>query len=88
MSWQQEAIAAIRERGWWKKDMGPRDGRLCLMIALPSDPEITGAVRRSIGRIFPERGSVRGIGEMRIVAFNDHPDTTQEDVECVLTEAR
>jgi hypothetical protein len=79
----EEAERILSEEGWWKGGE-PRNGVPCLGLALskacPVQAQIL--VSRLVVEIadilFPER-YVR-----TIPAFNDHPDTTRENVSLVL----
>jgi hypothetical protein len=97
MSGAREALelagAELDRHGWGK---GPElaEGKLCLGIAMMAAASrlgclyITGspayeAVREQIMQHFPGRGG----WYCSIPAFNDHPDTTEEDIRLVLKHA-
>lgn len=93
MSWQEDAVAKLRASGWWQKRMGQRLGRLDIFDVVPMRPEVTGALRQAIIRLFPERAAECANnmllpGVPSIISFNDHRKTTLEDVERVIRETR
>lgn len=76
-----EALELLRRDGWYK---GPAMGKAkctavaCYMAGAQRDFAV---VRAVVMEQFPDRGNGS------IVDFNDHPDTTFEDIELVLTKA-
>lgn len=89
----ENAISLLREKGWSKGSATGPDGSICMAVALcegkvhTDDMDELSAFTASswdamtyIRRLFPERMSPWD----RIADFNDHPDTTREDVLLVL----
>jgi hypothetical protein len=85
------AIAMLRERGWSKGSAIDGEGRVCMAVAL-NDGEVkvtpegfwrNGAtwytVLRLIAEMYPGR-----VKHLTVADFNDHPDTTLEDIMLVL----
>lgn len=62
----------------------------CLMGSLlnPNGLGLVGTIAKAIHQLFPERSSC-GVypGCVEVARFNDHPDTTFEDVQKVLQQA-
>lgn len=94
----REAIALLAGRGWTKGRFTDESGRHCLQGALyeahgcqPREPghlgrTLTGALaadlrllNETIAAEYPER-----VGAVGVSRFNDHPDTTIDDVVRVL----
>jgi len=85
------AISLLRERGWSKGSAVDGEGRVCMAVALNGGevavtPEgfrfnvMTWHTALSlITSIFPGR-----TGNRTVADFNDHPDTTLEDIMLVL----
>lgn len=78
----------ITAENWHKGSMfGPQPGQACLMgHMIWGIPECVSTdtcerVRNAIGVLYPERGGATG---KSMAGFNDHPDTTFEDVQRVL----
>ena len=86
---EREALRVLAERGWCKGRLESSDGRRCLVGAAAAGVvghqidwmEVLGNIRAVAQEQFPER---RAVG---VVDFNDHPDTTLEDVIAVLEKA-
>jgi hypothetical protein len=86
--------ARLEEDGWHQGSSKDYDtGAVCLARALSDETGMArrnnykwaegyGALILTIRELFPERGNCG------IVGFNDHPDTTIEDVQAVLERAR
>jgi hypothetical protein len=87
----------LDRHGWGK---GPElgGGKVCLGIAMMEAATRLGgsclsiespytAVTRQIARHFPGRYAFQRPGLYTIPAFNDHPDTTEEDIRLVLKHA-
>jgi hypothetical protein len=85
-----EQTGAQLDRYGWGKAPFP-GGKICLAIALSqAAPGLTIgnhaylAVRKQIAMLFPDRHVG---GAYYIADFNDHPDTTEEDIRLVLKHA-
>lgn len=97
----REAIRVLSRAGWAQNAFVDRAGRRCLQgslyeaygqcpfdergVGLPLDRQLAGDLRlvnEVIAAEFPER--VGGVGVSR---FNDHPDTTLDDVVLVMEKA-
>lgn len=98
MNIEREAIAVLARHGWRGigKPASPRDGRPCVFVAMGRTgglSDVAGfdaAVERVAAVIreqYPERTMDRLFHEQVLFRFNDHPDTTVEDVILVLTKA-
>lgn len=93
MSVEREAIEVLKTVGWGKGLYVSSDGKRCLMgaISRASITQPMSNVRRTLTNIediileqFPERFISLGAITPN---FNDHPDTTLEDVILVLEKA-
>ncbi len=78
-------------RGKWV-DRTPDDGEQCIvtalgLTALGPDQEVFGAIRSTIREQYPERCPPGDGANSTIVYFNDHPDTTFDDIEAVMVKA-
>jgi hypothetical protein len=84
-----DIMATIREHGWWQERDGDQtpNGRLCMAMAAARLWNTRGiaALNQVVHQMYPERTTL-GVRPV-CVAFNDHPDTTLEDVERVVKEA-
>lgn len=82
----REMLDYIREHGWCKHLLENDNGQVCLFGAgrntyAPSGYSIL--LSEIITTQFPDRVDK----ESSVPAFNDHPDTTQADIELVLEKA-
>lgn len=85
------ALEVIHERGMCKGMLEDEDGHVCLNGALNyaltgnsrqwGNMRYYGFVKDVAQGLFPERGCV---GQTSPAPHNNHPDTTQEDVELIL----
>ena len=83
----RRAAALIREHGLCRGKVRDEQGRLCMYGALHDAagcivPDVTEMVQQVITEQFPDR--VLADRFCVISLFNDHPDTTVEDVIAVL----
>ena len=91
-SWRDRAIGRIREQGWAQGKGGQELGGCCLALSVSEEadkPRIMPALTDVIGELFP--GRIRHPWSSHFYAlaqFNDHPATTQADVELVIMTAR
>jgi hypothetical protein len=74
---ERDAIRVLAERGWCKGKFHDAEGRVCMGTAVMFG---SGLLNRVISEQFPDR---RG----GVIGFNDHPDTTIDDVILVLEKA-
>lgn len=85
-----KALDILRERGMIKGHLENENGvcaigalRLAMTDPPPHPviipPSITTQLGKIAGELFPGRSSVKN----SVIGFNDHPDTTQEDLELV-----
>lgn len=97
MNTLQEALDIIRERGMCKKVQQDEQGRVCLHGALriaqngvgcQGTPKEMNALYNSIQLLFPNRlHKWIGPDSLGFASFNNHYDTTQEDLELALKHA-
>jgi hypothetical protein len=90
---ERDALQLLGERGWCKRTFEDQSGRMCLFGALsaahtaaieqghPMDRAWLNRVRGVVQEQFPNRTTGA------LMSFNDHPDTTVDDVVLVLEKA-
>jgi hypothetical protein len=81
-----QAEELIRERGWWN-GQGTPGRKACLGMALALVSQDSSVYARAAGiaaGLFPGRDIPQTLNGL--FRFNDHPDTTEEDVILVLRE--
>lgn len=86
----ERAMKEIREKGWCKNSFRKETGEICLATAFHDACQSLGVSSvvyattwylqfvQTIGTLFPDRRA--GL----LLSFNDHPDTTEEDILLVL----
>lgn len=76
----------LRDRGWCQGDYERPTGEMCLSKAI-SEVDPAGHLYRvfveAIAQTFPKREGWAGL----VVRFNDHEDTTEDDIKKVITRA-
>ena len=97
-----DILGLIRKHGWYRGDghFGESGERICLAMSLSRVAvsqgyrDLTGEwaawdreLARAAAELYPERSNWRLSAQNAHIAFNDHPDTTFEDVERVVKEA-
>jgi hypothetical protein len=101
MTLERKAIEVLQNRGLAKGILEDGEGRMCAIGALsfalcgdarsplcywnPELWEVACRASRIANEQYPERRPASGY--FSLAAFNDHPDTTQEDVERVLAKS-
>jgi hypothetical protein len=82
------ALDRLRRKGWWKDGQPLTATSECMITAqLRPSLRLDEATAAVIREQYPERlGHQRGPGYYvaDVIAFNDHPDTTFDDVQAVL----
>lgn len=95
MSDIDKVIDYINEKGWHQGELVGEDGSVCVIGAVQLCGHFNalmygGALERiksAVEQVFPERAKSGGFIHP-IAKFNDHPDTTREDVMLVLKHAK
>jgi hypothetical protein len=83
----EEAKQSLTTKGWRKDGQEGPNGERCLIFHLPIKDGVWEAVHDVLLEQYPDRTHYSEVVGFGIVQFNDHPDTTREDVDLVLEKA-
>lgn len=97
MSDIDKVIDYINEKGWHKGDLVGKDGSVCIIGAiqhcghfneLADELDVLDErIQPAVEKLFPDRFKPGRLLHP-VAKFNDHPDTTREDVMLVLKHAK